>query len=205
MRGFLDTLTLERVAAWVHRFFFPRSVYVAERTGIAQANLPVKTNESGYIDSTLLNTTSLGTFFLPVTGDTQQSSANTDRFQTDIGDIAGTQKLEIDVTCPNGARRFVTHFDVSLSRNGTTTVYCLAHATALWQTNSGGGTATVHSVDIQYAMSGTPTAGGIAAITDGIRLTLDSSDFGNTLNDNMAVVTSVGHHAEDLVYTVRIT
>ena len=72
-------LTLEQVAAWVRANVFRKSDYIAARGGTQHANLPVKTNSSGYVDATLINPSN----FLVVTGDTGFSSANTDRYQAE--------------------------------------------------------------------------------------------------------------------------
>ena len=57
-----------QVADWVTSYFFRRNIHKQTRTGTEAANLPIITDPSGYIDSSFISSSGLGTWLHALTG-----------------------------------------------------------------------------------------------------------------------------------------
>lgn len=120
-----------------------------------------------------------------------------------IADIGSTQVLTIDILHAADGRVFVTSFEISLGRAASNTVWAMATGRVQW-TSVASGSAVVRASDGSFTGSGT-VSGSITAITGGIRITLSSTAFGNTLNTNMAHFSHTGFAAQNTSYLVTVT
>lgn len=120
-----------------------------------------------------------------------------------IGTVGSTQTVTIDITAAAGQIGFVTDFALSLLRSASAGVYGLAYGKVSWS-GTGGGAVTIRDSLTSFRSSGTVT-GSVSAITGGIRISITSSGFGNTLNANTFSHTTTGVGANLLTVTVTIS
>jgi hypothetical protein len=150
----------------------------------------------------------LSNVFLRVNGpSTAGGSADVYRFMADVIDVTSTQQITIDVTTPTESDQQIrTVWEFSFGRNSNSGCFCIGKFEASWTLPVLGGAGLVHSYEGMYDMSGTPSNVAVIAITNGVRLILDSTSFTNTLNENMVIVTSIGTEVNNsLTHTVTIT
>ncbi len=120
-----------------------------------------------------------------------------------IADIGSTQVLTIDITHASDGRPYITTFEISLGRGGSNTVWALGWGWIAW-TSVASGSAVIRASDASFTGSGTVT-GSITAITNGVRITLSSTAFGNVLNQNMVRIAHTGFASQNNTHTITVT
>lgn len=113
---------------------------------------------------------------------------------TTVASITTLQSLTIDITSPavGGPRRmYVTYLDFAGARASTNNIYAYYSGWVAWRIHDAAGTAVVVDYQINHATSGTDACVMPTAISSGIRMVVDSSAFGNTLDMNTLTVRSV--------------
>ena len=118
-----------------------------------------------------------------------------------LGDIASAQVLTIDLVASGLINNYVTDFALSMGRGGNANSWAVAYGKVSW---SSSGTATIRDSLTSFRASGT-VSGSVTGITNGLRITLTSSNFGLALNQNMFFHTTTGFQANNITVTPTIT
>lgn len=118
-------------------------------------------------------------------GDYGDSVARVETYIADIGDIGSTQALTIDITVASGGgnkRAFVTDIWFVGHSAASSNIWAYVKGWVAWRYN-GSGSATIIDDRVSHDSSGTNSSA-VSAITNGIRIVIDSSAFGGTLDRN---------------------
>lgn len=206
------------VSGWVKANFYDRAFF---RRTAGDKQSGVLSGPDGFIDTSFLFSTALKALFktyfdtlygaLATTntwlGLQRLFTGVTNEYTTEqvvsIGDITRFQVLTIDLTAPSGTEYLSTLFSVCLGRDAAPSVYGVASGFINYK-GTGASTYVLLSYDISFECAGTESYS-ITSITGGVRITLSSSDYTNTLNTNMVWLKTTGYKSQLVVVTVTIT
>lgn len=133
----------------------------------------------------MVTTLGLDALYQPING-TDGVTGGTQHYVADIADITSTQALTIDITFPAGggnARDFTAYIDFTGHRASASTIFAWFRGWVNWRLNVTTAACTINAYDISHGTSGTDACV-LSAITGGIRIVIDSSAFGATLDRN---------------------
>ncbi len=122
-----------------------------------------------------------------------------------VGDCTSTQSITVDFLLnQNIIRTIVTEFELTCARNGNTTTLGFYRGVITWRHLGTATPSTVSDYDVSHQTSGTDASVLPAAINDGVRIVLDSSAFGNTLDRNTLRYRHIGNGVQTATVTVTI-
>lgn len=141
----------------------------------------------------VIATLGLDALYQQISG-TDGVAGGTQHYVADIADITTLQALTIDITFPAGAgnaRDFTAYIDFNGHLGSASTIFAWFRGWVNWRLNVTTAACTINGYDISHGTSGTDACT-LTAITGGIRIVIDSSAFGGTLNRNTLKIDIVG-------------